>query len=120
VGAGAVWVVHEQGDTVARVSLRTGRLERRRILVSAVPLAIAAAPDGVWVVGFDNRRGLTRIDPRTSRASTQLPNPHYAAFVANGAEGLWIADYTGRVSRLDPRSGRTLAIVMLPVSAGPG
>jgi hypothetical protein len=72
--------------------------------------------------------GLLRIDPRTARLTASLPGPVSA--VATGAGGVWAVCCQGRVrrgrvTRLDPTSGRVIAAVGLParplaVGAGPG
>jgi hypothetical protein len=87
---------------------------------------LAAGAGAVWAV--TGGAGLLRIDPRTARLTASLPGPVSA--VAAGAGGVWAVCCQGRirrgrVTRLDPTSGRVIAAVGLParplaVGAGPG
>jgi streptogramin lyase len=120
----AVWLA--VGGLVLRVDPATGR-------ALVVPEAEAGAPvvdleagaGAVWAV--TSAAGLLRIDPGTARLTT--PNPGPVSAVAAGADGVWAVccqgrGRRGRVTRLDPASGRAIATVGLPtrplaVGAGP-
>ncbi|HSO55493.1 MAG TPA: hypothetical protein VL330_22750 [Actinomycetes bacterium] len=87
---------------------------------------LTAGAGAVWAV--TSSAGLLRIDPGTARLTA--PNPGPVSAIAAGADGVWAVCCVGRgprgrVTRLDPASGRVLATVGLPtrplaVGAGPG
>ena len=123
----AVWLA--AGGVVLRVDPATGR-------ALAVPGAgdngeppvvdLTAGAGAVWAV--TSAAGLLVIDPGRARVTASLPGPVSA--VAAGAGGVWAVCCQGRVrrgrlTRLDPASGRVIAAVGLPgrplaVGAGPG
>jgi streptogramin lyase len=63
-GAGSVWVVSSQEDTVVRIDDKTG--SRVSIGVGRRPVGIAARGSQIWVTSFIDHT-ISRIDPKTSR-----------------------------------------------------
>ena len=121
----AVWLA--VGGLVLRVDPAT----RRALVVPEVDngapvVDLTAGAGAVWAV--TSSAGLLRIDPGTARLTA--PNPGPVSAIAAGAEGVWAVccqgrGRRGRVTRLDPASGRVIATVGLPtrplaVGTGPG
>jgi hypothetical protein len=123
----AVWLA--VGGLVLRVDPATGRaLVVPGVEDRAAPVVdLTAGAGAVWAE--TSAAGLLRIDPHTARLTASLPGPAVSA-VAAGAGGVWAVCCDGRIrrgrlTRLDPASGRVLAAVGLPgrplaVGAGPG
>ncbi|HEX3213325.1 MAG TPA: hypothetical protein VH016_12215, partial [Actinomycetota bacterium] len=110
-----------------RVDPATGRaLVVPEVDHGAPVVDLTAGAGAVWAVTGTN--GLLRIDPGTARRTA--PNPGPVSAIAAGADGVWAVccqgrGPRGRVTRLDPASGRVIATVGLPtrplaVGAGPG
>jgi hypothetical protein len=121
----AVWLA--VGGLVLRVDPATGRaLVVSEVDTGAPVVDLTAGAGAVWAV--TSSAGLLRIDPRTARLTA--PNPGPVSAIATGAGGVWAVCCQGRVrrgrvTRLDPASGRVVAAVGLPgrplaVGAGPG
>ena len=121
----AVWLA--VGGLVLRVNPATGRaLVVPEVDTGAPVVDLEAGAGAVWAV--TSSAGLLRIDPGTARLTT--PNPGPVSAIAAGPEGVWAVccqgrGPRGRVTRLDPASGRVIATVGLParplaVGAGPG
>jgi len=111
---------------VLRVGPTTGRALTVPEVEAGAPVVDLAAGDGaVWAV--TSAAGLLRIDPGTTRLTA--PNPGPVSAIATGAGGVWAVccqgrGPRGRVTRLDPASGRVIASIGLParplaVGAGP-
>jgi streptogramin lyase len=121
----AVWLA--VGGLVLRVDPATGRaLVVPEVEDGAPVVDLVAGAGAVWAV--TSAAGLLRIDPRTARLT--VPNPGPVSAVAASAGGVWAVccqgrGRRGRVTRLDPASGRVIATAGLPgrplaVGAGPG
>jgi hypothetical protein len=111
----AVWLA--VGGLVLRVDPATGRALTVPGVEGGEPpvVDLTAGAGAVWAV--TSAAGLLRIDPRTARLTASLPGPVSA--VAAGAGGVWAVCCHGRVrrgrlTRLDPASGRVIAAVGLP------
>jgi DNA-binding beta-propeller fold protein YncE len=115
VGAGSVWVTPNGADgRLVRVDARTGRVSAR---ISARPLyfgsVLAFGAGFVWTGNDDERyrRGATvsNLDPGTNHLVGRplvLGNPQSIAF---GAGAVWVADHTGWLVKIDPRTLRVAA-----------
>ena len=121
----AVWLA--VGGLVLRVDPATGRALVVPGVEDGAPVVdLAAGAGAVWAV--TTGAGLLRVDPGTARLTASLPGPVSA--VTAGAGGVWAVCCQGRirrgrVTRLDPASGRVIAAVGLParplaVGAGTG
>jgi YVTN family beta-propeller protein len=89
--------------------------------IPAVPLAVAAAGDGVWVAGFttSSRTGvLMRIDPTQDTVSATIPLPGIPGDVATGFGGVWVTvNSRNAVWRIDPKTRSVLQTIT--VGSGP-
>jgi hypothetical protein len=110
----AVWLA--VGGLVLRVVPATGRaLVVPEVEAGAPVVDLTAGAGAVWAV--TSAAGLLRIDPGTARLTA--PNPGPVSAIAAGADGVWAVccqgrGRHGRVTRLDPASGRVIATVGLP------
>ena len=133
-GGGSVWALTSTG-TLVRLDARSGRIERRwpqvsvASGVSAGARALAADPDGAWLLStpqFDEgtitRYAGARVERTLPLAPSALP------VLAVTRDGLWTAHGDDlrdryRLTRLDPASGRVTATVQLggrrPVALAP-
>jgi len=120
----AVWLA--VGGLVLRVDPRSGRAVAVPEVEAGAPVVdLTAGAGAVWAVTSTN--GLLRIDPGGVRPTA--PNPGPVSAIATGAGGVWAVccrgrGPRGRVTRLDPASGRAIATIGLParplaVGAGP-
>ncbi|PWU23000.1 MAG: hypothetical protein C5B48_09390 [Candidatus Rokuibacteriota bacterium] len=124
VGAGALWVVDGDNNTVVRIDPKTRRVVKT-IGLGVDVSDVAVGFGSVWVAG-GNSDTLTRIDPRLYQG--QVRDTFWAAgagevvarpvfFVATSAGGgLWVSRGPA-VMKVDPRTGRILKRVAIP--AGP-
>jgi YVTN family beta-propeller protein len=119
-GAGAVWALNADDNTVSRVDLRTQAV--KTFSAGALPLDLAAADDALWVVQGTSQKdwitspaAVTRTDPvsGTAQRTTTLPQPAEATFalppgrlVALGGGALWVVGRPGWLHRIDMKTGR--------------
>jgi hypothetical protein len=112
------WVWVAAGGLVLRVDPVT----RRSVVVPGIETAeppvvrLAAAAGAVWATTTGGRR-LLRIDPGAARLVASLPVP--AQGVAADRDGVWVVcceagGRRGRLTRVDPASGRVLKVLGLP------
>jgi DNA-binding SARP family transcriptional activator/streptogramin lyase len=118
---GAAWV----GEANEHVS-KVGATSLRPIVsqnLNEVDLHVAHGYGAVWAVGtsaFESRQPAVvwRLDETTGLPLAQTPIGHWSGFsllgttIAVGAGGVWVAAAVDdAVFRLDPRSGRILAVI---------
>lgn len=113
--AGALWVLNRDDQTVSRIDPAT-LASVRTLPLADPPTGIAAAGGGIWVATSSPRQSfvaVSRIDPQfdTIGPPVRVGNvvPGTPAAVAGGAAGLWVAPYSGELTRLDARTGRVAA-----------
>jgi branched-chain amino acid transport system substrate-binding protein len=100
VAQGTLWAINPD-FTVSRIQAATGDI------VATVPVraggAIAAAKEGVWVVG-DTAVSVTRINPRTNRPGQTIElGTNFLSDIALGAGSVWAsAPDDGVVWRIEP------------------
>ena len=84
------------------------------IASSALPMALAASGNAVWVLGGGT---LARVDPATNQVSKAT---RVAGTVLTfGSEALWSADFdSSTVTRVDPATGRVLATIDVDTADG--
>jgi DNA-binding SARP family transcriptional activator/streptogramin lyase len=115
VGAGSVWVLNSNEQTISRIDPGTGTLQRT---IPAVKPAsdIAVGLGAVWVAGSSNV--LARIDPNVPQNAKTLalpgaPNPLLGgepSWVAADAHSVW-ATSTGAVLGIAPAPRRHFSVV---------
>lgn len=103
-----VWVAASSGPSVLEFSSR--RLARPRIrYIQRTAFSLAAAGGSLWAGnGFDGT--ISRVDGSGRLVRTFRPEPHAEGRlpIAAGAGGLWVASQDGRLTRLDPVTGRRI------------
>jgi YVTN family beta-propeller protein len=113
-GSGSLWVANLDDRTISRVDPKTlNRLGA--ITVGGPPTGIAAAGGRVWVVvssATATSVSARRIDPQFNRIDQKVPIgnvvPGSPGAVAAQGDVLWIAPYSGELTRLDPQTGRVV------------
>lgn len=124
-GAGAVWVLDADQQTLSSVDPDTGRAAT--FATGATPTDVAAGPSDVWVQeGVRNDAvqaagpvpaTLTRVDPRSRTARARIALPQGGGLVARAvddhialeADAVWTIGPGGVVARIDPRTDRVVA-----------
>ncbi len=127
VGAGAIWAVDLDDQTVFRVD--PGSLEVTTFATGATPTDLATGADAVWVASGAPVTGtqsagpvataIARVDPttRTVRARVRLPRSGGAAaeltddHVAVERDAVWAIAPDYAVVRIDPRTNRIVATI---------
>jgi|SRR6266545_3095169 len=115
-GAGAVWAVSHDRDTLLRVDPRSGRVARR-ITLSSDPHGVAFGSGFVWVALY-HQSAIVWIDPRTGRISGPPIGTGFTTELLASAGGrLWAIPSVGgsladpqlhTVLEIDAGSGRIL------------
>jgi DNA-binding beta-propeller fold protein YncE len=113
--SGNLWVANTDQQQVARAALDT---DATPITVGASPIALAAAPDAVWVVGRAQGGGLlARIDAVTNQVdpTIRLPHPPTGLAVTRDGQTAWVATAADQaITRIDTRTGRVAGRIELP------
>ena len=125
VGAGAVWALNADDETVTRIDLRSHG--ERTFGTGGIPVDLAAGDGSLWVVNgtrtrasavFPAAMSVSRLDPATDLplATIALPpgtaaEPPSSYQIAVGARGVWVIDADGSVSRIDPATNRIVQTV---------
>jgi YVTN family beta-propeller protein len=107
-GAGSIWAVSANRETVSRIDPVTGHLVQT-IPVGHGPSGIVYGGRAVWVA---NSLGgtVSRIDPGTNRVVEEIPVGNLPVAIAAGFGSIWVTISGDRsVLRLDLRSGRRVA-----------
>jgi YVTN family beta-propeller protein len=102
-GAGAVWVVNGDDDSVSRIDPHTNAVVQT-IGVGDGPSGIAVGGGFVWVA---NALGasVSQIDPRTNESVKTLTGLGRPSGIAFGQGGVWVSDASDRVvRRIDPQT----------------
>jgi YVTN family beta-propeller protein len=107
-GAGSIWAVSPNRQSVSRIDSATARVVQT-IAVGHGPSGIAYGGDAVWVANSLDGT-VSRIDPGTSRVVQTIAVGNVPVAVAGGFGSIWVTSAGDRlVVRLDARSGRRLA-----------
>jgi peptide/nickel transport system substrate-binding protein len=107
-GAGVVWVVDTDDDSVGRIEMGSRRLTQT-IDVGGAPTSVAVGDGSVWVANSTSGT-VTRIDPVTGRVRQTVQLGGAPAAVVFDHDALWITDVAAAaVLRLDPATGTVTA-----------
>ena len=126
VGEGSVWVLNTADERVSRVDPRTGNVIRA-FTPRGRPTDIAAGAGALWIgSGPGATHRVSRVDPATGEETRTVRLPrgehHFGSegfpMIAVGAGGVWAINTDATVSRLDPASGRRVAVVRGPDEVG--
>jgi YVTN family beta-propeller protein len=123
VGEGSVWVVNTADERVSRVDPRTGEVIRS-FEPRGRPTDIAAGAGALWIgSGPAATHRVSRVDPGTGEATRTVRLPgggedgspsEGVPMIAVGAGAVWAINPDNTISRLDPASGRRVAVVRAP------
>jgi DNA-binding beta-propeller fold protein YncE len=105
-GNGAIWSTHERGD-VARVDTGTNRFTER-IRVGKATTGVVAAFGSIWVSDRQENR-VYRIDPVDNSITARLDVCDVPSDLASFGESIWVACWTGAITRIDATSNRVMA-----------
>lgn len=124
VGAGAVWVLNADEQTVTRIDLATH--QQRTFGTGGVPTDIAAGDGSLWVGDGTQQRAqfvgpvtttVSRLDPDSAAVIAKIALPPTRGAVTNtsdyhiavGTDGVWVINPDQTVSRIDPATNRIAA-----------
>ena len=126
VTGSSIWVASQRQRAVFKIDRTTLRLVAR-VPIPAVPLAVAADGEAVWVAGFDksSKAGvLMRIDPAHDSIAATIPLPGIPADLAAGYGAVWVTvDSRNAVWRIDPATSsvaQTIPVGRSPVAVAVG
>jgi YVTN family beta-propeller protein len=88
VGEGAIWLLSEDDESVARIDLSSGRITNT-VGVGRIPKGIALGEGAVWVANARDGT-VTRIDPRTLDVKT-IEVGGSPTSIAAGEGSVWVA-----------------------------
>jgi len=91
-GEGAIWLLSEEGESVARIDPSSGRITNT-VGVGRIPTGIALGGGAVWVANARDGT-VTRIDPRTLDVKT-IEVGGSPTWIAAGEGGVWVTLDTG-------------------------
>jgi YVTN family beta-propeller protein len=118
----AVWVALTNGKSIVRVDPATNSVVATTRIGYRPCGLLAADETGVWWTGGCGGDVVGRVDSRTNRLTTNLPEP-FPVGVEVAFGSVWVASGSGNVDQIDPHSGRLVArlhIIGLPVFLGSG
>lgn len=113
ISTNRLWVVNQDNDTVSVFNTSTNA-KLAEVIVGKSPRAIAIAPDGrVWVSN-KGAATISIINPTTLQVvqTVNLPpasQPFGLAFAPNGGAAYVALEATGKLLKLNPSSGATIA-----------
>jgi YVTN family beta-propeller protein len=117
--AGSVWTANLDDQTISRVSPDTLRV-LSTIALPGPPTGIAGTPDGLWVVQSNVNEytnaastiSVARVDPEFDSLSpgVRIGNviPDGPGAIAAWRNSIWVAPYTGLLTRLDAVTGAVI------------
>jgi len=110
-----LWVANLDDNSVSRIDPRTSRVVRT-IPTDASPAGLAVAAGSLWVANSDAAT-ISRIDSRYNRPVETIPirgpTGWGVSAAASGLGSVWVAHLGGTVSRIDPRSRRVVARIVV-------
>ena len=116
VGGGSAWVTTSDRRLI-RIDPATNRFSGDPVRLSGDAAAIAVGAGAVWVA--DGVRSVVRVDADSDGArTTAIPVGRSPSRIAVGEGAVWVIHSDGgKVSRIDPRSGR---VAGAPIEVTPG
>jgi YVTN family beta-propeller protein len=103
VGPSGVWVASRATDTVTQIDPRTFR-RLQTVGVGQGPSALAVTSGAAWVAS-ELTGTLSRLDPEQGIVREATPIGASPTGVAAGGGVVWVSDASGRLTRVDARSG---------------
>jgi YVTN family beta-propeller protein len=117
VGAGSVWAI--AGYVLHRIHPATNKAVAVKADWELVDGGLAVAGGRVWLSGvaYSGPQPIVRVDPATNRKADTVPTGAEGGLAVGGGS-VWQAGIaTQTIYRLDPKSGRTLAQILIGVAA---
>jgi len=127
VGAGAVWTLNADDQTISRIDLSTHQV--RSIGIGAIPKDIAIGAGAVWVGSQRSSERpstmttLLRLEPSSGAVTRRIELPRIGPVVTGFGESaggsvigvarnaVWVVDPDLTVSRIDPATGKVATVV---------
>ena len=110
-GAGAVWVVDDEDDTLTRIDPASENAVLETTPMGRAPSAVATGAGAAWVANKQDDT-VARVDPGSGAVTGTTRVGRAPSGIAVGEGGVWVANsLSGTVSRLDPRTGRVEATI---------
>jgi YVTN family beta-propeller protein len=110
-GAGAVWVVDDEDDTLTRIDPAAENAVLTSTPLGRGPSAVAVGEGAVWAANTQDDT-VARIDPASGAVTQTVRVGRRPSGIAVGDGAVWVANsLSGTVSRLDPSTGRVEATV---------
>jgi YVTN family beta-propeller protein len=106
--AGSVWVTSEADGTVRRISPGTNRVTKT-IKVGLQPNGVVYAFGSLWIADLGGS-SLIRLDVRSNRVTKRIRLAK-VDWITPSPGALWVSSETGRVFRVDPRTGKVVATI---------
>jgi hypothetical protein len=129
-GVGAVWSVSSFSRSVSGVGVRdlpdgiwriapttraaTEVISTPDVILGGLGDGLAVGADDLWMINAVYRT-LLRIDPMSFRITgvIHLRHAHHPAAITIGASGVWVANDDATVTRIDPDTADTVAMIPL-------
>lgn len=93
-----------EATTGSTVTTRSPRASEVELTLDRPINSLVVADDGVWI---GTTRGISRVDPKTSRITAQFEVPNIAGYFAIGFGSAWVTDYAHSVvQRIDLVTGK--------------
>jgi streptogramin lyase len=122
VGAGSVWVVNRDDQTLTRIDPVTGAAESSKSTLGT-PTGITFGEGLVWITnGFGGQAGnaqVVMVEPTDNRVEEAFASPTAHAIVA-AFGSVWLADpLEDKVYRFDPTTGERTAAIKFDLGSSP-
>ena len=116
LGSGALWIVDEADNTLARIDPSASNAVSFVVPVGERPSAVTVGEGSVWVANA-NDATVSRIDPRTGSTLARIAVGAGPSGVAVGRGSVWVANGGDQtVSHIDARTNRVRRTIRLPAA----
>jgi YVTN family beta-propeller protein len=106
VGAGSVWVVRGDLDSVYRIDPKTGHVQAK-IDVGLTPTSASFSDGALWVLNLQGN-SVSRIDPATNHVTATITTQAEPAYAAAAGGAVWVTNFDGdSLTRIDPATNHT-------------